>query len=505
MGTRERGYLLARFVRLRQGFGAISLCLGAVLLLPLVTFVFFPEELARGAGYGAPGLTLLCLGLVCTRLRRASEPLTLTLSEGALLLALGTPILVGVGALPLVLCESLPWSHAIFEATSGWTTTAASVVVPEESMRITLVWRSSLQWLGGVGFLVLTLGASHGRFQANFNAPVQALFGLAEARQGWHGPQCLRVLKRVLRLQIGAALLGCVALRGAGMDVFDALNHAMTAVSTGGFSTRSASAGAFEGIGIEIVLMALMLLGGLQVPYFLFKGLGGMRALKSGSSKAQSAFTWVLLCVGTACACVAALPGGRPWDAEVVRSALFHVVSAVTTTGYTLGSYAAWSPFGLLLLGGLMTIGGQTASSAGGIKQLRLLVLAHAFVRELRSPFQPQGALGAAQAGRVPSLGCTLVERAALFLFLYGIVWALGSLVLLWVRPELGAFAAMFEMASLQSNVGLPSGLARESAPAGLLWVQALVMILGRLETFLVVVGCLRILSDLRVLAAVRS
>lgn len=489
--TRPRRYremLGARWREILAYAGLIWIVAGAVLLAPLFALPFYRGEAALSWSFAAPGLGLAVPGLWLWRRRPRHEAGPFRTSEGAATVVVGWTVPVLAAAVPFVFAARLPFTGAVFEAVSGWTTTGLSVLPDvEHAPRLVLLLRSLLQLAGGAGLAILMISVMRG--------PTGPGLTVAEGRGQQLVPQVARSARLVVRIYAGYVVLGVLALRAAGLGWFDAVNHAFTAVSTGGFSTRAASVGAFDRPAVEAVLLVLMLLGSTHflTVYALLKGRARV-ALRSGELRLTAlvlpaAFLVLLFAVGLPVYGAAS---------RAVRVAVFESVSALTTTGFSVADAAPWPPVGWAVLVVLMLVGGGTGSTAGGIKQGRVRLLWRALTWELRAVFLPRGTANRPQVWegdrRVPIHDAD-VRRVAAFVFLYLLALALSTFVLTAYGHALRD--ALFESASALGTVGLSSGVTRTGAPAGLLWTETAGMFLGRLEFVTVLVGVRRIAGDL--------
>ena len=302
----------------------------------------------------------------------------------------------------------------------------------------------------------------------------------------------------------GYVLVGFVGLRIAGMNWFEAINHAFAAVSTGGFSTQTNSIGHWDSPAIEAVIIVLMLLGTLNflTAYMLIQR--QYRAVARNSEVRQTA---LLTLIGVVVLFFGVTGGLYATQGGRLRVAIFSAVSALSTTGFATVEFSQWNGLGILVLILFMLIGGGTGSTAGGIKQYRIYVLGRGLVWEFRRRFLPQRAVTEPDAWRGEQrrfISDTQLRQVSMFVFLYLMVFIVGS----------GTIAAhgyslrdsLFEFASALSTVGISVGVTSAGAPAGVLWVETVAMFLGRLEFFTIVIGLVRLLNDVpAMLSSLRS
>jgi trk system potassium uptake protein TrkH len=458
----------------------------------LVTLLFYPEEIKLAWGFLFPGLTLTLTGVFLSlKLFPYTQPEEESLNpqEGAVIMVFSWLLAIAFGTFPLLTVGGLNFTQAVFESTSGWTTTGLSVVDVTQASHLILIFRSLTQLLGGAGFAIVALSTIGGFSGSGLAA--------AEGRTEQLVPNLRRSAKLVFSIYTGYIALGIMALRGAGMGWFDAFNHAFTALSTGGFSTRAESIGYWHSPAVEIVTIALMVCGTLS---FLTSYL-----LLNGKFKAVICNGEVRLLIQLILLAVLVLFLGvslplYPSLQAAIRVAVFQSITAVSTTGFSTVEYGNWNDLGLLVLILLMVIGGGSGSTAGGIKQYRIYVLFRALQWEIRRLLLPKNAVSEPsvwQGERRHFLNDSQIRSIALFFCLYLLVYVLGSLILTAYGYSLSK--SLFEYASALSTVGLSVGITAADAPVGLLWTEILGMFFGRLEFLPVFVGISQFFRDVLV------
>jgi trk system potassium uptake protein TrkH len=342
-----------------------------------------------------------------------------------------------------------------------------------------------MQLAGGAGLAIIMLAAIAG--------PVGPGLYIAE-RSGQLVPHVRRSAKLIMVIYAGYALGGVLAYWLAGMNLFDAINHAFPAVSTGGFSTQPESIGHWDSAVIESVSIVLMLLGNLNflTAYWLLHG-----KFKAVYRNGEVRLMAVLI---PACALVLLLlvcRGIYPTLSKSVRVAIFETISALTTTGFSTVSYGNWKSIGVFVLTVLMLIGGGTCSTAGGIKQYRVYLLFKALWWELRRPLLPRTTVVENyvwQGEQKDFINDERIRQVATFLFLYLVTYTVGSSIL--AVHGYGIGESLFEFASALSTVGLSVGVTTAGSPPLALWTETLGMFLGRLELFIVFVSLAKIARD---------
>lgn len=492
---RYQSYLKDRYQAIAAYSGAIFVVIGALFLVPLSVIPFYPEEAQYAGGFLLTSALLMVPGLILWRRFRVDSSLSLTVQEGMVIVVLVWSIVALVGALPFMLILGLNFTQGVFESTSGWTTTGLSVVDVTTAPRIVLFYRSFIQLAGGAGFAIIALSAVTG--------PVGAGLSLAEGRGDLLAPHVRESTKIVLRIYIAYMIFGIVALYLAGMGWFDAINHAFTALATGGFSTRPESIGYWNDPIIEGVVILLMLLGALNflTAYTLFRG-KFTAVVKNGELRLQTVV--LLSCI--LFLLVLTTTQIYPEFTKALRTAIFEAASALSGTGFSTVSYSLWNEFSWLILIGLMTVGGGSGSTAGGLKQFRVYLLYKATFWEYRKAFMPQHSVNEPafwQGEQRSFLSDELVRRVALYVFLYLLALFIGTAMV--AAHGYALSESLFEFASSLGTVGLSVGVTQPDAPASLMWVQIVGMFLGRLEFFAVIIGLSKLILDARTMVILKS
>jgi len=461
--------------------GVIFVIIGGVLLLPLLGLPFFWDERWIAPAFLAPSVTLIGLGAVFVRITRSRSKQSpgLSVSDGARVVVLSWLTAVVASTVPFLLNGYLDFVPALFETTSAWTTTGLSVVDVEAAPRILLLWRSIMQLAGGAGFAIIMISV--------VSTPLGIGVSLAEGRGDQLVPNVIQSAKLVVRLYLSYAVAGVVAYVLAGMPVFDAVNHSFAAVSTGGFSTRADSIGAFASPAIEWVSVPLMLLGNLNflIAYALVRG--RLRTVFRSAEMRTFLTLWVLLFVSIMTLSVR--------SGVVLRIAVFEATTALTTTGFSVLDYGGWNDVVYTIFIVIMLVGGGSGSTAGGIKQLRIYILFRAAVDQVRRTLLPRRAVTIRQfyhADQVVTLNDSVAGKTGVFAVSYAAIVAMGVLVM--TAHGVPFLDAVFEFASTVGTVGLSIGVTAVDLPPAVLVSQVVGMLLGRLEVFMLFAGLFAIL-----------
>ena len=393
--------------------------------------------------------------------------------------------LCAFAALPFVLSDPrLSWADAWFEAMSGLTTTGSTVLAGlDDRPRGILLWRALLQWLGGIGIIVMAVAI----------LPFLGVGGMqlfrseSSDRSDKVLPRAARIAAAIGAVYVALTVLWAVMLRLAGMGRFDAICHAMTTIATGGYSTRDASIGHFDDAAIELIVIAGMIAGSL--PFMLY-----LAALRGGAGVLlrDSQVRWFFAAAAGAALAIAwslAASGGAP-PGEALRLAAFNAVSAMTGTGYATADYARWGGFAVATIFFLMFVGGCTGGTTGGIKIFRFQVLFSVVRVEIARIARPRRVFVAHYDRKPLSEAATSSVLAFHFLFFA----AFAAVALALAAHGYDFMTSVSGAATALANVG--PGLGPEIGPAGNFsgladsakWVLSAAMLLGRLELFTVLI-----------------
>lgn len=487
---RAKTYLKQHYAAITSYVGLILLLAGGVMLIPLVVVFVYPEEVVFAAAFALPAGVLVLLGMTLHLSFRTGSAITLSVQEGGIIVLISWIAVILVSAWPFMAVSGLSFSRALFEAMSGWTTTGLSVMDVTKTDRIILLWRSIIQWAGGAGLAIIMMSAIVG--------PTGIGIASAEGRSDQLVPQVRQSARLVLLIYCCYAVGGIIAYRFAGMTLFDAINHSFTAVSTGGFSTRTESIGYWNSPSIEIITLMLMLLGNLSfvTAWFLWRGKFRV-VVKNSEVRLLSLIIPLSVVLVFFYTCRALYPHLE----KSIRVAVFETVSAITTTGFSTVGYADWNDFGVLLLIVLMIIGGGTCSTAGGLKQFRVYLLWKLIFWEIRRYLASDNAVMVRpiwEGNRRVFVDDTRIRHLVVFVVIYLWFYALGVMLLSICGFSLKD--SLFEFASALGTVGLSVGVTSVQMPDLALWAETCAMFLGRMEFTVVIISLLKLGKDTRLL-----
>ena len=461
--------------------GQLVLVLAGALTVPAVVCLFYGEHADARAFAWTAVLTAAC-GLAMRAAGRRVEAADLYRREGVLLVVGGWLFASLFGALPYLLTGTLGSPvDALFEAMSGFTTTGATVLTDIESVgRGVLFWRSFTQWLGGMGIIVLFVAllpelGPGARFLYKLEVPGPTAEALRPRIR-----DTATILWRIYLLLTAAETL---LLLACGLDLYDALTHTFSTLSTGGFSPRNASIAAFDSPWAHLVVIVFMVLAGGN--FSLYYGLrlrGNWNLLRDPEFR-----IYLAIMAGSSAVVVATLvaAGGYPLHPRALLDAVFQVTSIQTTTGFATTDFETWPELARMLLVTLMFVGGCAGSTAGSMKVMRMVVGLKFAFREVRLAFSPMTVTPVFVGGKPVPEG--VVNTVSGFFILFLTSWGLGALLLTIGGNDLitagtAAIATLGNIGPGLEAVGPIENYAFFSAPEKLLMV--VLMILGRLEVY---------------------
>lgn len=407
--------------------------------------------------------------------------------EAIAIVGLGWIISTIVGAIPFVLCTpALSWSGAIFESASGFTTTGSTVIADLDPFpRSILLWRSTTQWLGGMGILVLFVA-----LLSTLGVGSKALFrheSSAQLGDGFHA-RIRQTASELWKIYLALTILCIAGLIVFGMSLYDAVLHAFSAISTGGFSSRNTSIAFYASPAIENWLTLFMLLGGTSFVLMAWMLRRNFRRVSGDEEFRSYIWIWFLSTLLMAANLVWQKEVGW-WDS--LRLAAFQSASILTTTGFVSADFGLWPVFSQAVLVALMFIGGCTGSTAGSIKVSRYLILGKTFRQQVINAFRPNMVVPLRANGR--PLAQSTIVAALFFIAVNFLIVACSTLIVAAAEPELDLISSLTAVAATLFNVGPGLGVV---GPAGnfsmlsepILLLLSVLMLLGRLELFAIFV-----------------
>ncbi len=429
------------------------------------------------------GITIAAAILLMV-LRGRGSP-TLRIREMFLLTNLAWLMVCAFGALPFILSHTVgSFTDAVFESVSGVTTTGATVLSGLDTLpRDILLWRSIMQWIGGLG--IIALGAAVLPF---LRIGGMRLFRTESSDLSDKAlPRTRRILSQLLLIYVAISTACALSYWFGGMDPFDAINHAMTTVSTGGFSTHDRSIAYFDSSTIEVIAMIFMLLA--AVPFMLYLPLlfgNAAQLLKDGQVHSM-----LIMYGGVAAVCLAWLVATEQFGAGLaLREAIFGVLSIATTTGYVSADYTTWGSFAVVLFFFLTFVGGCSGSTSGGIKIFRFKIAFVMLHETMQRLLHPRATF--ARSLHNQELNDEIMASVMAFALTFAVTVGIAATVLAALGNDfITSFSAA---ATATANVGPGIGdvvgpsqnFAALSDPSK--WVVCAAMLLGRLEIFTVLI-----------------
>ena len=418
--------------------------------------------------------------------------------EGYIVVAFGWIVMSLSGTLPYLITESIPtFTDAFFETMSGYTTTGASILNDIEVIpKGVLFWRSLTHWIGGMGIIVLAVAI----------LPLLGIGGMqlfAAEAPGPGGdklhPRITDTAKRLWLIYFGYTAAETILLQIAGMSFFDAINHALSTLSTGGFSTKNNSIAHWnDNPAIQYIIMAFMFLAGTNfvLSYFAFKG-KVQKIINDDEFKLYFRFILAFAAIAIVIIYFRADVSQSSIDHPMVngefesalRHGLFQVLAIVTTTGFVTADYTLWTPFLTVFFFGLMFLGGSAGSTSGGIKVVRHLILIKNGFLEFKRALHPNAILPVRYNQK--SVSGDIVFNILGFFITYMLFFIIGALI--FSMFQIDFTSAIGLSASTLGNVGPalgdfgPVNNYASLPPLGKWWASFL-MLLGRLELFTILI-----------------
>ena len=475
--------------------GLLLLCNGGFMLLATLVSWFYQDGVTLEISMAA--LITLFIGTLFMFTTRGHSK-EVKVREGYIIVTFGWIFMALSGSLPYVISESIPgFTNAFFETMSGYTTTGASILNDIESIpKGILFWRSLTHWIGGMGIIVLAIAI----------LPLLGIGGMQLFTAESPGPSADKLkprirdtAKRLWLIYVSYTLAETILLWVAGMTFFDAINHAFSTLSTGGFSTKNASLAYWnDNPVIQYIIIIFMLLAGSNfvLSYFAFKG-------KISKVLHDDEFKWYIIFIAgftaisslivylQADVSISSIDHPMVWGEgeSAFRHSLFQVLTVITTTGFVSADYTMWTPFLTILYFGLFFLGGSAGSTAGGVKVMRHIIMIKNGVIEFKRTLHPNAILPVRFNGK--SISKEIVFNILGFFILYMLSFIIGAVVL--ASLGLDFETAIGGAASSLGNIGPAFGGLSPVNNFDMLpdigkWWTTFLMLIGRLELFTVLI-----------------
>jgi trk system potassium uptake protein TrkH len=467
---------------------------GFMLLSSLVSYIY--NDGVTFQIFLAGILTLIAGAITMLATRRHKKEINKR--EGYIVVAFGWVIMSLSGTLPYMLTESIPsFTNAFFETMSGYTTTGASILSDIEIIpKGVLFWRSTTHWIGGMGIIVLAIAI----------LPLLGIGGMqlfAAEAPGPSGdklhPRITDTAKRLWLIYFGYTAAETLLLKLAGMSFFDAINHSMATLSTGGFSTKNASVAYWNNQPIiQYIIIVFMFLAGSNfvLSYFAFKG-----KVQKIFNDEEFKLYFKFIAIFTIIAALIIYFKGDISKSSILhpmvwgegesafRHSLFQVLTVITTTGFISADYTLWTPFLTVFFFGLMFLGGCAGSTAGGVKVVRHLILIKNGFLEFKRTLHPNAIVPVRYNKK--AINRFIVFNVLAFFMLYMLSFIIGALV--FSMFDIDFMSSIGLAASSLGNIGPALGNFGPvnnyaALPPLAQWWSSFLMLIGRLELFTVLI-----------------
>ena len=426
-------------------------------------------------------MTLLCGGLL-TLASRSDKKIEMSLRETFLMTSLSWLILTLFASLPFLLTSVTNGvTDSIFETASALTTTGATVITGLDFAPAgILLWRSLLQWFGGIGIIVMAMTV----------LPILRIGGMQLFRSEFSDnsekimPRVSQITKFIFLTYLSFTIVCIILFFAAGMTLFDAICHGLTTISTGGMSTHDASIKYFNSLSIEIITMLFMIIGSLSLIMIV-------RFLK-GEPKSilRDSQTRTFLCIAIIAPLLVALWQSYHFENYSIRESVFNTVSMLTTTGFSSGDYELWGAFPMMLYLTVMMIGGCTGSTAGGLKVFRIRIISTMAKVQLNKLYRPHVVIIPKYNRKVitPDIFTSVYNIITLFVFAFiGLSLLLCLTGLDFITATTGVITCMTSNGPGFGNIIGPTGN-YALLPDAAKWILMFGMVLGRLELLTILV-----------------
>tara|TARA_R110001632_G_scaffold226124_6_gene359597 strand:- start:28 stop:1527 length:1500 start_codon:yes stop_codon:yes gene_type:complete len=478
-------------------FLGLTAVLNGVFMFIAVPFSMYHKEDAQ-LGILNAGIITIFLGLLLYFFNKPTST-NIQKKEGYLIVTLGWLTLSFTGMLPYLFTGAIPnITDAFFETLSGYSTTGSSILTDIESMpKGILFWRSATHWIGGMGIIVLTIAI----------LPLLGIGGMQLFMAEAPGPSADKLhpritdtAKRLWLIYVTLTFAEFFLLKVAGMTWFDAINHAMATVSTGGFSTKNASLSHWNGMPmVQYIVIFFMFVAGTNfvLTYFALKG----KVRKVIESEEFRYYFFGVLSIATIIAIIIiffqdetlqttiAHPAVLGKTESAIRHALFQVISVVTTTGFVTADFTMWSFFATGIFFALFFLGGSAGSTSGGIKVMRHIVMLKNSFLEFKKTLHPNAIIPVRYNGK--SVSQAIVFNILSFFVIYMLIFIISSVILTLLGLDF--MSALGAAASSLGNIGPAIGSVSpvdnfSHLSVGAKWFCSFLMLIGRLELFTVLI-----------------
>lgn len=490
-----RTYMKLNFKIIFHFFGLLLLFNGGFMLLSTLVSFIYEDGVTHQLLFS--GLMVVIVGVIIMLVTRKHNK-ELNKREGYIVVTFGWIVMALSGTIPYIFTDTIPsLTNAFFETMSGYTTTGATILNDIEIVpKGVLFWRSMTHWIGGMGIIVLAIAI----------LPLLGIGGMQLFAAEAPGPNTDKLhpritdtAKRLWLIYFGYTAAETILLQAAGMSFFDAINHSMCTLSTGGFSTKNASLAYWNGQPIiQYIVIFFMFLAGTNfvLSYFAFKG-KVQKIIKDEELKLYTKFVVIFTIIAAliiyfrADLSLSTIDHPMVWGRaeSSFRHALFQVLTVITTTGFITADYTLWTPFLVVFFFGIMFLGGSAGSTSGGVKVVRHLILIKNGFLEFKRALHPNAVLPVRYGKR--SISGDIVFNILGFFILYMLSFIVGALVFSMMNIDFESAIGL--SASSLGNIGPALGnfgpVNNYAALPDLgKWWCTFLMLIGRLELFTVLI-----------------
>ena len=459
--------------------GILQIILGLFMLIPIITQFIYKEF--DSSFFGASIVTIIFGTLFF--LSNLDHDKKLNLQQAFLLTALSWLSIAIFGSLPFIFSSvNFSFTNAFFESMSGITTTGSTIISNLNEMpKGILLWRALLQWLGGIGIIIMAI-----TLMPIMNVGGMQLFKISNNDSSEKIlPKSKEIATRLIFIYVGLTTVCAIFYFIFGMSVFDSITHSMTTIATGGFSNYNESIGYFNSSSIEISAMIFILLG--SIPFIAYiKFINGNKMIFFNDIQIQTFFKVIVVSIGILSIYLVI----SNLDTFNFMAVLFNIISILTGTGYVNAQFDNWGSFSLVLFLILMFIGGCAGSTTCGIKIFRIQILYSFIINSLKKIIYPKG-IFVLKYDRNPidnKFISSIISFIYMYLIIFFFITALLSLTGLdFVTSISGAATAISNVGPGLGSIIGPNG-DFSSLPDVAKWILSVGMILGRLELFAILV-----------------
>lgn len=474
------------FVMIFHIISVLIMVIGAFMIFPLAIALYSGEQVCAQAFFQTIVIVLI-FGIILNLATRKRSGKQFSAKDGFFMVTVSWVIASLAGAMPFYLSRVIPsFADAYFETMSGFTTTGASILQEIQSLpKSILFWRSLTHWLGGMGFVVLTVAIM----------PLLGIGGVKMVSAESPGPTMDKITPKITHMAkmlwviyIGMTIVETILLLFGGMDFFDSLTHTFGTLATGGFSTKNASVGHYNSAYIDIVITVFMVLAGVNFGLYYRALTGNLVELRKNTELKAYMLIFVVTTI------LAAIPlTGKVYSSfgESLRYSSFQVASIVTTTGFASADFDLWPSFSKYILFSLMFIGGCSGSTGGGIKVIRIVTLLKQSVVEMKHLADPRGVFSTRING--VSVKKDFVYTILGFVSLYFMFLLITTAIVATSPGDYNLITSFSTALATVGNIGPGFSLVGPTMnysffPDYVKWFLSFAMMAGRLEIYTVLI-----------------